>query len=350
MQPKTPPKDISGQVPPPLEVMRMGLGFQVSAIIATAARLGLADLLADGPRTSVELAEATGAHPSSLRRFLRACMAHGLLAAAGDDTFAQTPVSACLRTGAKSMHGFALGMGQKAHLRPFEHLYEGVMENRPVAKDALGMEMWEYYDANPEARATLTEHLDEVTAEVAPQTVRRYDLSRFERIVDVGANQGYFLAAMLDAAPKATGILFDRPEVMDAAREVIGARGLTDRVEFVGGDFLEEVPKGGVLYLLKGILHDWDDEPAGRILANCHRAANPGSTLLSFEGIVRSEPPLDPLVHLIDISMLLLVGGRERTRAEFDALFGAAGYRISQVIPLPSLAYFPYHIIEAKRQ
>jgi hypothetical protein len=337
-------------VPPPLEVLRMGLGFQVTAILFVTARLGIADHLAEGPRSSGELAELTGANPSSLRRFLRACVAHGLLDQVDDDRFGLTAVGACLRSDAKSMHGFALGMGQQGHLRPFEHLYEGIMECRPVAKDALGMEMWEYYDAHPEAMSTLTQHLDEVTAEMAPLVVANYDLSRFERIVDVGGNQGAFLSAMLEAAPGATAVLFDRPEVMDAARKTMEARGLLDRVEFQGGDFLEEVPTGGDLYLLKGILHDWDDEPVSRILGNCHRAARPGSTLLSFEGIVRSKPPLDPLVHLVDLSMLLLVGGRERTREEFDALFNGAGYHIEQVIPLPSLGYFPYHIIVAKHR
>jgi SAM-dependent methyltransferase len=339
-----------GAPPPPVQVLRMGLSHQVSSMISVFARLDLADHLADGPKTSAQLAEATGAHPTSLLRFLRACVAHGLLEQPERGTFALTPVGASMRSDAKSMRGFALGMGQTAHLRPFEHLYDGVMENRSVAKDALGMEMWEYYDTHPEAMGTLTQHLDEVTAQMAPLVAANYDLSRYRRIIDVGGNQGAFLAAMLDSAPDATAVLFDRPEVMDDARKLIAARGLADRVEFVGGDFLQEVPSGGDLYLIKGVLHDWDDEPAARILANCHRAANPDSTLLSFEGIVRSDPPLDQLVHLVDLAMLLLVGGRERTREEFDELFGRAGWRITQAIPLPQLPYFPYHIIEAARQ
>lgn len=326
----------------------MGLGYQASAVLAVMARLGIADRIGDAHLTSHELAAATGAHPSSLRRFLRTCVAFGLLKELDKDAFALTGTGQCLRSDAHSMHGFALGMGQKAHLRPFEHLYEGVMENRSVAKDALGMEMWEFYDATPEAKATLTEHLDEVTAELAPHVVKQYDLTRFTRIVDVGGNQGHFLSAMLAAAPQATGVLFDRPETIEEAGETIAARGLGDRVEMVAGDFRESVPPDGDLYLLKGILHDWDDEPVAQILANCHRVARPGSSLLSLEGIVRSEPPLDPLVHLIDLGMLLLVGGRERTREEFDVLFEGAGYHIERTIPIPALGYFPYHIIDAR--
>jgi len=328
----------------------MGLSFQVTALIAVTARLGIADLLADGPKSSEELAARTGAHPQALLRFLRACSAYGLVELAGADTFAQTPELACLRPDARSMHGFALGMGQAAHLRPFEYLYQGIMENRPVAEEALGMPMWAYYDAHPEAMATLTEHLDEVTAELAPHVVANVDFEPYKRIVDVGGNQGHFLSAILNAAPNATGILFDRPEVMDDARETLTARGLIDRVELVGGDFLEFVPEGGDLYLIKGVLHDWDDEHVAQILANCHRAASPGSTILSLEGIVRADPPLDQVVQLIDLSMLLLVGGRERTRAEFDTVFGGAGWKISETIALPNLGYFPYHIILANRQ
>jgi SAM-dependent methyltransferase len=349
-QPKFSPATAPGQEPPPLQVMRLGLGYQTTALVFVMTRLGIADHIAEGPLTGTDLAERTGAHPESLLRFLRAAAAFGLCELVDSNTFGPNPLSECLRSGPKSLQGFALGMGQPGHLRPFEHLYTGVMENRSVAEDALGMPMWEYYDAHPETKATLTAHLDEVTVMVAPLVAQNFDLSRFKRIVDVGSNQGHFLAAILAAAPHATGVLFDRPEVMDDARATMGERGLADRVEFVGGDFRESVPEGGDLYLLKGIMHDWDNGPAGRILANCHRASQPGSTLLSLEGIVRDQAPLDPMVHLIDLAMLLLVGGRERTRAEFDELFGGAGYRIERAVPLPMLAYFPYHIIEARRQ
>lgn len=344
-----PPGGAPPPEPPQLQVMRLGLGYQTTALVYTFTKLGLADHLADGQKTSTELAKLTGAHPESLLRFLRASAAFDLCAIVDPETFASTPATDCLRSGPKSLQGFALGMGQQAHLRPFEHLYTGVMENRSVAEEALGMPMWQYYDAHPEAKATLTAHLDEVTVLVAPLVAKYFDLSRFTRIVDVGGNQGHFLSAILEAAPQATGVLFDRPEVMDDARATITARGYADRVEFVGGSFLEEVPEGGDLYLVKGIMHDWDNGPAGRVLANCHRAAAPGSTLLSLEGIVRDQPPLEQMVHLIDLAMLLLVGGRERTRTEFDQLFGGAGWTISKVVPLPMLAYFPYHIIEARR-
>lgn len=347
VQTPTPPT-ATAEIAPPLQLMRMGLGYQVTQLVAATARMGLADLLREGPKSSGELAAATGAHGGSMFRFLRACGSVGLLDQVGDDAFAVNPVSVCLQTHVQSLHGFALGMGEAGHIRPFEKLYEAVMTGRSVVKEALGMDMWEYYDKNPSAKASLTEHLDEVAVAVAPQVVANFDVSRFTRIVDVGANQGFLLSAMLKAAPNATGVLFDRPEIVADARAAMEARGLAGRVEIVGGDFRDEVPADGDLYLLKGILHDWDDAPAAKILRNCHRAARPGSSLLSLEGIVPSTPPLDPLVHLIDLSMLVLVGGRERTREEFDELFESSGYRIERTVPL-KLGYFPYHIIEARR-
>jgi hypothetical protein len=330
--------------------MRLGTGFQATALLATVAKLGLADHLADGPKTATELAELTGAHPEALLRLLRAAAAYNLVDLIDPKTFGPNAVSNCLRKGVPhSLYGFAHGMGQQAHLRPFEHLYTGVMENRPVAQDALGMEMWQYYDANPEAKATLTDHLEEVTTMVAPQVVANYDLSKVKTIVDVGGNQGHFLAAILKGAPHARGILFDRPTVTEAGKATMAQLGLSDRVEVVAGDFRESVPSGGDLYLLKGIMHDWDDEPAGKVLANCHKASGPDATILSLEGVVRDEAPLEPMVHLIDLGMLLLVGGRERTRTEFNELFGRAGWNISKVVPLPMMAYFPFCIIEAKK-
>lgn len=328
----------------------MGLGYQVSAVVNVAARLGIVELLADGPRSSLEMARAKGISPEGLLRFLRACASLDLVAQVDRDLFQLTPLGECLRADRQSLHGFALAMGQVAHLRPFEYLYEGVTECRSVARDALGMEMWEYYQTHPEAKATLTEHLDEVSAELAPHVIANYDLSRFERIVDVGGNEGYFLSTILQAAPQAKGVLLDRPEVMEGARRLLGDRGLADRVEFVGGDFLEEVPAGGDLYLIKGCLHDWNDEAVVKILKNCHRGARPNSTLLSVEGIARSQSPLDPLVQLIDLCMLLFIGGRERTLEDFQSLFEEAGYHIERTIPLPSLGYFPYCLVEAKRR
>ncbi|HEY6748105.1 MAG TPA: methyltransferase [Mycobacteriales bacterium] len=332
------------------KLLQMVLGYQTTAIITTVTRFGVPDLLAEGPRSATELAQATGADEGAMRRLLRAAVALEVLDKTGPDQYALTDVGILLRKDLNAMHGVASAVGKSAHTRPVEFLYDAVMECRSVVKDAIGMEIWEYWDSDPDTKAAMTEHLVEVNAQLAPVVIEKYDMTRFHRIIDVGGNQGFFLAALLEAAPQATGVLFDRPEVMAEAKQTMTAAGLADRVEFVGGNFLDEVPKGGDLYLLKGIFHDWPDESVARILDNCHRAAAPDSTLLVFEGIVRSDPPYDPLVHLMDINMLLMVNGCERTYEEFAGLLNTAGYEIGDVVPLPSMGYWPFHMIEATRR
>lgn len=335
---------------PARQVLKMVLGYQISGVVSTIAQLNVADHLVAGPRSAAELAAVTGAHPDTLLRLMRAGVSLGLFDQVGPARFAVNELSRCLCSDTHSVHGVALAGGRPAHTRPVEHLLAAVRENRSVVKDALGMEIWEYWDANPETKAAMTEHLVEVNAAVGPAVPANYDLSRFRRIVDVGGNEGFFLSHLLRAAPEATGVLFDRPEVMDDARKTMSAHGLADRVELIGGDFLEGVPPGGDLYVLKGILHDSSNDAAARVLANCHAAASPGSTLMVLEGILEDEPPFDPIVRLIDINMLLMVNGRERTLSEFTELFDIARYDLVQTIPLPSTGYWPFHIIEGRHR
>jgi predicted O-methyltransferase YrrM len=334
----------------PRKVLRMVLGYQISGVVYVIARLGIADLLVDGPRSATELADSTSVHPDALLRLMRVGVSLGLFDQVAPGSFAINELSQCLRSDAHSVYGVALAGGKTAHTRPVEHLLTAVTENRSVVKDALGKENWEYWDSDPDTKAAMTEHLIEVNAAIGPAIREHYDLSRFGRIVDVGGNEGFFLAHLLAAAPNATGVLFDRPEVMDDARKTMAAQGLAGRVEFVGGSFLDGVPPGGDLYVLKGILHDSSNDAAAQILSHCHAAAAPGSTLIAVEGILSDTPPFDPIVHLIDINMLLMVNGRERTLSEFTELFDAAGYDVVRTVALPSTGYWPFHVIEGRRR
>lgn len=335
---------------PPRKVLKMVLGYQISGVVYAIARLNIPDLLVDGPRSATELAKATGAHPDTMLRLMRVGVSLGLFDLVSPTTFAINPLSQCLRSDVRSVHGVALAGGKTAHTRPVEHLLTAVMENRPVVKDAIGMDIWEYYATDPDAAATMTEHLVETNAVVGPAVGEHCDLTPYRRIVDVGGNEGFFLAYLLAAAPQATGVLFDRPEVMEAARKTMAAQGLDGRVEFVGGNFLEEVPAGGDLYVLKGIMHDSSNEAAAKVLANCHAAAPPGSAIMLVEGITNDTPPFDPIVHLIDINMLLMAGGRERSLTEFTQLLDAAGYDLVRTTELGSVGYWPFHAIEARRR
>lgn len=335
---------------PVRQVLKMAIGYQVSAVVSAVAQLTIPDLLVGGAKSAADLAEAVDAHPDTVLRLMRVAVSLGLFEQVGADTFAINPLSQCLRSDTHSVRGVALASGRIAHVRPVEHMVTAIRENRSVVKDTLGMEIWEYWDQDPETKAAMTEHLVEVNAATGPAIQQHFDLSRFRRIVDIGGNEGFFLSYLLQGAPQATGVLFDRPEVMDEARATMTAKGLADRVEFVGGDFMDQVPPGGDLYVLKGILHDSNNQVAAQILANCETAGAPGSTLILVEGMMPDQPPYDPIVQLVDINMLLMVDGRERNLGEFSALLDAAGYDVIGATPLPETGYFPFHVIEARHR
>jgi SAM-dependent methyltransferase len=338
------------ETPPAVRLIQMVQGYQVTQIVGAVARLGLADLLAAGSKSSTDLTGATGADPDGLLRLLRAAATVGLITEAEVDRFALTPVGACLATDAQpaSLRDFAMIMAGPGHWLPYGLLLEAVMTGRCPAKTALGMELWDYYREYPEEGATFAGTVENASASVAPEIAACYNLTRFTRIVDIGGNQGALLAGLLAAAPLATGVLFEQPEVIDQARSAITARGLAERVEFIGGDpFTEVPPPGGDLYVLKSILH-WDDEHALRVLANCHRAAEPGSRLLVIESVVPTGSEPSPL-HLIDLSVLVQVGGQERTHEQHQALLEAAGYRLERIIPPPPGTYSWLSLLEARR-
>ena len=331
-------------------VLQMILGHHVSAIVAATARFGIADHLASGPGTAAQLAQATGADHIGMLRLLRAAGSLGLLDELADETFAINSLSDCLRRGPRSLRDMAIAASEPIHWRTTAHLADAVLKNRAVATDVLGTNAWEYRDAHPEGRLATSERLVDIEEVILPALRRAVDLERYQRIVVIGDSRGRLLSALLRLAPRAKGVLFDRPApVAQHARAMIDAAGLSDRVTVVGGDFLQKVPPGGDLYILKGVLHDCDDDSASWLLDSCYMAALPGSTLVAFEGFLRNEPPHDPVVHLIDINSLLTVSGRERTIEEFEELFNNAGYELVSTEPLPEVTYRPFAMLQGRR-
>lgn len=316
----------------PLQLRHLIFGHLSCQIVACAVRLGVVDALAGGPRSGRELAETTGAPPEVMVRFLRACAALGLLEEREDDVFSLTPVGDWLRSDHPSLRDLAVAMAAPGHWRSIERLCDTLTTGRPAAHDVLGKNLWEYFADNPEEGASFAGAMSNVSEVVAEDLVRHLDVSSFRRIVDVGGSQGILLARLLEENPLAEGVLFDLPEVLEGARPAIEARGLADRVEVRGGSFFDEVPSGGDLYLLKHILHDWDDEQAERILRACHRAAPPGSTLVAVERVL--GPGSNPIDYVADLLMLVMFGGKERSKPEFEALFGRTGYQLEQVVPI----------------
>ncbi|HSH58787.1 MAG TPA: methyltransferase [Acidimicrobiales bacterium] len=340
------PDASGGQGPSPaLELRRMIFGHVISQIVATVATLGLADELSRGPRSSDDLARTTGADPDALARLLRASTGLGLFVEVGRGEFALSPVGEWLRSDGPSLRQLAIAMAGPGHWRSLERLSDVIATGRPAPPDVLGMSLWDYYRHNPEERGAFATAMGYISAVVADEVVAHFDVSGFRRIIDVGGSQGILLARLLEASPHATGVLFDLPEIVAEANQHLRRHGVDDRVETVAGDFFSEVPSGGDLYLLKHILHDWDDRRAARILERCHAAGGAGHTLIVVERLL--GPSADPVAHVADVLMLAMFGGRERTQAEYESLLEDGGYRLARVVPLSMFALLEAHAHQA---
>jgi SAM-dependent methyltransferase len=333
------------EVPPPVAMMGLITGYWVSQAVGVVALLGVADQLGEGPRGSGELARAVGADPQALYRVLRLLASLGVFAEVAPDSFALTPLGETLRSDAPgSVRNFAITETAPGHWLPWGRLPESVRSGRPTAREALGMELFDWYAQNPEEAGFFNAAMGNLSALAASELVRVYDFSAVRTVADVGGAHGVLLTAVLRANPAARGILFDLPHVIATARDAIAAEGLSQRCELVSGDFFEAVPEGADLHLLKQIVHDWDDERATRLLQNCHRALSPAGKLLLVEMVIPPENQPSP-AQAMDLNMMVLLGGRERTEENYQRLFQAAGFRLERVIPTHS----PFSVIEATR-
>ncbi|UBU16260.1 acetylserotonin O-methyltransferase [Nonomuraea gerenzanensis] len=322
----------SGGRAPAEHVLQLLSGFWHSQIIVVLSRLRVADELAAGPRSARDLAAAVGVHPDALLRLLRAAATVGLMTETEPDHYRLTDAGECLRSDSPTaLRELAVAYGSPTVWRLVGEFEQSVRTGEPVAPALLGRSFWEHLAANPEEAEHFALGMGEQSAQVAADVAAAVDPSAYGRLVDVGGAYGVLLAALLDKAPSATGVLLDRPPVIEAARQRLWGSPLAGRIDLVAGDFLEEVPKGD-LYLLKWILHDWDDEHAVRILATCRRSAAPGARLLLVEMLL-PEPWTPSHVHLSDLAMLVLLGGRERTASQYGDLLRAGGWEPAEVTP-----------------
>jgi len=333
------------ELPPPFALFRMVTGYYASRAIHVAAKLGIADLLAEGPRGCDELAEATGTHADSLRRLLRLLASAGVFIEEEDGQFALTPIGACLRSGVPgSMRAAALlfgGITQQA----WGDLLHSVETGAPAFGRVFGMEPFEYMAAHPDEAANFDAAMADFTRHIVIAVTAAYDFSLFRRIVDVGGGNGALLAGILAANPTLRGVVFDLPDVATRATEQIRELGLAGRCESVGGDFFEEVPGGGDAYLLKHVIHDWNDDRATAILRTCRRAMAAEAKLLIVEGVYparidQSDESRGAAAN--DVNMLVCTGGRQRSEAEFRSLYEAAGFRLTRIVPTQT----PVKVIE----
>jgi len=331
--------DLSASLTP--QLMRLLLGFQATQIAVTLVRLRIDDALADGSRSVAELAETTGASIDGLGRLLRAAATLGLIREPARDCFELTDLGMTLRAN-REMAEVLSGPVYLVHSR----LSDAVISGRPVSRDVLGVPLWEYLSSRPDEQADFDRGMAASTKAQTGAIVETIDLSRFRRIVDVGGGQGTNLSAILQAAPQARGVLFDQPQVVASAGELFAAKGLSERVELVGGSFLESVPTGGDLYILRAVVLNWDDEGARLILRRCAEAAPEGATLLIVDPVMpESREP-----SFLDLLMLVAFGGRQRTVEEHQALLRDTGWRFDSVHELPQpLHVGPLMLIEAHR-
>lgn len=323
-------------IPPPVAMLRMISGFWVSRAIYIAAKLGIADLVQDEPKTATELAEATGTHARSLYRVLRALASVGVFAEDGNGRFALTPLAATLQSDVPgSLRAFATVELGEEHYPAWGDLLYSVKTGQIAFNHVFGMPVWDFFARNPENARTFDQAMTNMTAVVNETLMASYDFSPIGKIVDVGGGHGSLLASILKANPKMRGVLFDVPHVIEGARRRIELDGLAQRCEVVAGDFFESVPNGGDAYMLKWIIHDWDDERSVAILKNCHRAMAEGGKLLLIEAVIPhgNEPFLG---KFMDLNMLVMNGGRERTAAEYQSLLAAADFRLTKIIPTQS--------------
>ena len=329
------------QDPSPPVLFQVATGYWLSQAIYVAAKLGIADFLQDGPQSSSELAAATRCDPSSLFRVLRALSSVGILAEVDDDCFAIGRLGSSLRSNVPgSLRRILITLGE-IHYQAFGELLHTVQTGSPAFNRVFGVSLFEYLQRNVEAAAAFNDGMADLAYLLALAVLLAYDFAGIDTIVDVGGGDGQLLRSILEFDPAMMGTVFDLP---NQGSSPISQKA-EDRLSYVSGNFFDSVPANAEAYLLCGVLHDWSDELARAILTNCRKAMVNNGRLLIIETIV-PETNSASFSKLLDINMMVMTSGRERTRSEFHALVDAAGFKVARIIP--TLA--PQSIIEATRK
>jgi O-methyltransferase domain/Dimerisation domain len=328
---------------PPL-VFQMASGYWVSQAIYTAAKLGIADALTDGPKSVDQIANAVEADADSLRRLLRVLSMLNVCQTTKSEQFELTALGRSLQSDVSgSLRAIVLTLGE-LHYKAWGHLCESVQTGHPGFWSVFGSPMFDFLEKNSNSGEIFNLAMTDFSAFVAHALLLSYDFSGIKSLVDVGGGCGKLLTSILEVYPGLQGVILDLPGVVDAACERIRSHGCRDRCSAISGNFFQSIPRGGDLYLLSGVIHDWDDEAAEIILKNCRNSMCPQGRVLAIECVVpESDEP--SFSKLLDLNMMVMTGGRERTEREFRELFGSSGLSITKVVSTPS----PLRIIEAVR-
>ena len=326
------------------QVLQFITGFWTSRAVYVLAKLGIPDILKTGPKTADELALETKTHGPSLYRLLRALASVGVVRSEEGGRFGLTPLSEALITDAPgSMRWFIVSELGQEHYPAWGNLMQSIKTGEIAFDHFFGMDIWKYFSQNPEDAAVFNDSMSGMTAAVNEAITSQYDFSRFARIVDIGGGHGGLITSILKKNSNAKGVLFDAPEVIEGARPRIETAGLADRCETVSGDFFQAVPAGGEAYVMKWIIHDWDDEKATTILRNCRNQMQPNGRVIVVDAVV-PEGDAPDFSKLFDLNMLVMTGGKERTAKEFEKLLAGAGFKLLRVIPTD----LPVSIIEGE--
>lgn len=338
MSQSTPPPSPSGHV------LQLATGYIASTAIYIVARLGIADLLKDGPRPASWLATATHTHPDRLYRVLRALAGVGVFTECTPGTFALTPAADTLRSDVPgSVRDLALWMADPFHFRIYAEMMHTVQTGETTFDHIYGKSAFEYFPDDPAESEIFNAAMTSLSAVMIPAVLEAYDFSGIGKLMDVAGGHGAFLRALLNKYPAMRGVLIDMDHVIEGARQLAENQTLAHRCEFLSADFFAEVPTGADAIIMKHIIHDWDDDKAVRILRNCLMALSgrQGARVLVVDMVV---PPGDEphFSKFLDLEMMAVPSGRERSQKEFERLFTAAGLRLTRIVPTKS----PVSVVE----
>ena len=341
----TPPVQSTPVQPTPeavQQVFQLMTGHIVASAVNIAARLSLSDRLAGGPRAAADLARETSTNPDALYRLMRALASLGLYDEVSPGTFGLTPMGAALTDG--PVRWMALWIAGEFNF----HVYANAMHSVKTGESAVpittgGTGPFEYFAKNPDLSKIFNDAMTGFSNFVVPAVLEAYDFSGIGTLVDIAGGHGAFVSAILQKYPSMKGILFDLDHVIAGAKPKIEAQGLATRLSTASGDFFKAVPAGGDAYFMKHIIHDWDDDRAATILANIHKELPKNGRVILIETVI--QPGNDPgMGKILDLEMLVMPGGKERTEQEFRALFDRAGFKLTRIVPTKS----PLSVVEAQ--
>lgn len=320
-------------------------GFRATQVVYVVAKLGLADHLSASPLNAAELATKTNADSRSLGRVLRLAALFGLVAEESDGRYRLAPLGEPLQsTIERSARPVAIQLGE-LHYGAWGALLHSATTGGSAFEHVYGKPLFDYLAEHPDAQTTFDAYMSANKDPFAAALAEKYDFSGFRVIVDVGAGNGSVSAAILNENPELEAIIFDQPQVVSAAKQLLGTAGLLDRCRLVPGDFLQSIPSGGDIYMLSNIVHDWDDPRAVRILSNCRTAMGADSPVILLEAVLPAHGQPTRAV-LADVNMMAMLTGKERTQEEYRSLLRAAGLRLSKIVPVSDRL----SLIEARRE